>query len=143
MHECTCMSLYMYEYVYRFRPDFTLSRVSNTLRVHTSGTELLFPLVATLPQHLLAPCYVTQPRPEWEKNLAWASVYFWILALFLVIGVALARTNCGRKPKLTYQTDSSLPLIQPTGGKLFDFADLTRRVQNTISRGIANLGTKK
>ena len=135
--------VHVYIYVYRFHPDFTLSRVSNTLRVHTSGTELLFPLVATLPQHLLAPCYVTQPRPEWEKNLASVSVYFWILALFLVIGIALARTNCGRKPKLTYQTDRNLPLNQPTGGKLFDFADLTRKVQNTISRGIANLGTRK
>jgi hypothetical protein len=126
----------------RFQPDFTLSRVSNTLRVHTSGTELLFPLVATLPQHLLAPCYATQPRPEWEKNLTWVSVYFWTMALFLVIGIALARTNCGRKPKLTYQTDSNLPLVQPTGGKLFDLRDLTQRVQNSIFSRITSLATR-
>ena len=127
----------------RFHPDFTLSRVSNTLRVHTSGTELLFPLVATLPHHLLAPCYATQPRPEWEKNLAWVSVYFWILALFMVVGIALARTKCGVKNKLTYQTDSNLPLIQPTGGKLFDLKELARNVQNTITRKITDLGTRK
>ena len=111
--------------------------------MHTSGTELLFPLVATLPQHLLAHCYVTQPRPEWEKTLASVSVYFWILVLFLVVGIALARTNCGRKPKLTYQMDSNLPSVQPTGGKLFDLADITRRATKAITRKISNLKTRE
>ena len=123
----------------RFHPDFTLSRVSNTLRVHTSGTELLYPLVATLPQHLLAPCYSAQPRPEWEKKLAWFSVYFWILTLFVGVFVALVRTNCGVKPKLTYQTDSSLPAVQPTGGKMFDFRDLFQSVHKTISKKLDDI----
>lgn len=142
MYSCITMFVLAF-YVRRFHPDFTLSRVSNTLRVHTSGTELLFPLVATLPQHLLALCYATQPRPEWERNLTWVSVYFWIVALILLVGIALARTNCGRKPKLTYHTDSNLPLTQPTGGKLFDFRDLTRRVQNSIFSRITDLATRK
>lgn len=129
--------------LHSFHPDFTLSRVSNTLRVHTSGTELLFPLVATLPQHLLAPCYMTQPRPDWERTLAWTSVYFWIITLFVVVGAALASTNCGMKPKLTYQTDNNLPLVQPTGGKFFDLGDLARNFQNTISRKITELKAKR
>ena len=127
----------------RFRPDFTLSRVSNTLRVHTIGTELLFPLVATLPQHLLPHCYVTQPRPDWEKTLAWFSVYFWTLTLVVVVGVALARTNCGMKPKLTHDTDKNLPLVQSTGGKMFDFKDLAKSFQNTITRKLSDLKTKR
>ena len=139
---CVCITS-LCSFSHRFHPDFTLSRVSNTLRVHTSGTELLFPLVATLPQHLLAPCYVAQPRPDWERTLAWVSIYFWILALFVVVGIALARTNCGIKPKLTYRTDSKLPKVQPTGGKLFDFGDLTRTIQKTISKKISNLRTRR
>ena len=127
----------------RFHPDFTLSRVSNTLRVHMSGTELLFPLVATLPQHLLAPCYVAQPRPDWERTLAWVSVYFWILALVMVVSVALARTNCGMKPKVSYKSDSKLPRLQSTGGKFFDLKNLAQTVQSTISKKISDLRTKR
>ena len=108
-----------------------------------SGTELLFPLVATLPQHLLAPCYVTQPRPDWERTLAWVSIYFWILALIMVVSVALARTNFGMKPKVSYKSDSKLPRLQSTGGKFFDLKNLAQTVQSTISKKISDLRTKR
>lgn len=105
----------------RFVPDFTISRVSNTLRFKTSaGTELLFPLLAILPHNLLAVCYAMQPRPEWERTIAWISVPFWLCALVTLVAVVLVQTNFGFSPPLTYDNDSALPATQATGGQVFD-----------------------
>ena len=59
------------------------------------------------------------------------------------MGVALVRTNCGMKPKLTYQTDSNLPAVQPTGGKIFDFSDLVKSVHKTINNKLTELRAKR
>lgn len=107
--------------MFRFVPDFTISHVSSTLRFKTtSGTELLFPLLAILPHNLLAVCYAMQPRPEWEQTIAWLSVPFWICMLVTMIAVVLVQTNFGFGPQITYKNDQFLPTVQATGGQVFD-----------------------
>ena len=58
------------------------------------------------------------------------------------MGVALVRTNCGIKPKPVYDTDKNLPPVQSTGGKMFDFKDLAKSFQNTITRKLFDLKSK-
>ena len=123
----------------RFVPDFTISRVSNTLRFKTStGTELLFPLLAILPHNHLATCYAMQPRPEWEQTIAWLSVPFWLCVLVTMIAAVLLQTNFGYTPVLSYDNDSSLPGKQATGGKVFDLNNIQssrQEVENTNVSG--------
>ena len=112
----------------RFVPDFTISRVSNTLRfTTTSGGELLFPLLAILPHNLLAVCYAMQPRPEWEQTIAWLSVPFWICVIVTMVAVVLVQTNFGLGNGVSYQTDRLLPMMQATGGQVFDLSDVSSR----------------
>lgn len=112
-------------YFPRFTPDFTISQISNTLQFKTStGTELLFPLLAILPHNLLAVCYAMQPRPEWEQTVAWISVPFWICVLVTVIAMVLVQTNFGFSPRISYHADKSLPAVQATGGQVFDLRDI-------------------
>ena len=127
----------------RFTPDFTVSRISNTLRVRTStGLEMLFPLLVLIPHNMLATCYAMQPKPAWEKRLVWFSVPFWLSVLLLVIVVVLFQTNCGIRPSVSYHSDGSLPAVQPTGGRTFNLRDITRNVQATITRSILDLKTQ-
>lgn len=119
-----------------FTPDFTLSRVTNTLRVHTSlGSELLFPLVATLPHHLLATCYASRPRAEWEKTLSMIAFPFWVLLLVMLVVVAILQSNISTQG---YQAD--MP-PQPTGGRVFDLADITRSVHTALNERMTVLRT--
>ena len=110
----------------RFTPDFTQSRVSNTLRVLTSeGAEFLFPLLASLPHHALAACHAAQPRPNWEKQLARVAVPFWLFSLVLLIALALLRTTCGRAGYVAHSLSVAMdPVTQPTGGRVFDLKDI-------------------
>ena len=126
---------------HRFTPDFTLSRISNTLRIQTSdGTEMLFPLLAVLPHYMLAACYAMQPRPEWEKRMAWFSVPFWLFALLALLIAVLVRTNFYVVPvRPSYHSDTELPTLQATGGPIFDLSSLTRSVHATLSQKISAL----
>ena len=47
------------------------------------------------------------------------------------------------KPKVTHETDKNLPLVQPTGGKVFDLKDLAKSVQSTITKKISDLKNKR
>eukprot|EP00731_Ephydatia_muelleri_P015388 Em0008g1108a len=111
-----------------FTPDFTLSRVTNTLRIHTSlGSELLFPLVATLPHHLLSTCYTSRPRADWEKTLSQIALPFWVLFLIVLVVVAILQSNISTQG---YRADAPL---QPTGGRVFDLTDITRSVHAVLN----------
>lgn len=90
----------------------------------SSGTEILYPLLAIIPHNLLSVCYAMQPRPEWEQTLAWLSVPFWVCMLATVVAVVLVQTNFGTIPELTYRNDSALPLLQATGGHVFDLRNV-------------------
>ena len=90
----------------------------------SSGTEILYPLLAIIPHNLLAVCYAMQPRPEWEQTLVWLSVPFWFCMLVTVVAVVLIQTNFGVIPELNYQNDSALPLVQATGGHVFDLRNV-------------------
>ena len=127
--------------IHRFTPDFTLSRISNTLRIQTSdGTEMLFPLLAVLPHTMLAACYAMQPRPEWEKRMAWFSVPFWLFALLALLIVVLVKTNFHLVPaRPSYGSDTELPTLQATGSPIFDLSYLTRSVHTTLSQKISAL----
>lgn len=110
----------------RFTPDFTQSRVSNTLRVLTSeGAEFLFPLLASLPHHALGACYAAQPRPSWEKQLARVAVPFWLVSLLLLVVLAFLHTTCGRSVYTAHSLPVAVdPVAQPTGGRVFDLKDI-------------------
>ena len=73
-----------------FTPDFTMSRIQQTLVLHmTHGTELAFSLLATLPHSFLPICYAALPRLDIEKVLSRITAVFMVLLLVVVIVMAL------------------------------------------------------
>ena len=125
----------------RFTPDYSLTQVSNTLKIQTSsGNELLYPLLAILPHQLLAACFALQPRPEWEKNLAWLSVPFWLFVLLSIMATVFVQTKFGmRKGLIPYKNDSKVPILQPSGGQVFNLKD----VQSALSKKIIEVQKKR
>ena len=101
------------------------------------GTEMLFPLLATLPHHMLAACYMALPRPEWEKQLAWLAVPMWLTLLVVLVLAVFLRTNLGMKSRHSYQ--ASKGELQSTGGTVFNLADITKSVQAALAYRIAAL----
>ena len=73
----------------RHIPDFTMSRITANLHIHVSNKlVLVYPLLTTLPHHMLPACYAAMPRPYWE---VWVSKgLFSIMVLMLVLVVLLA-----------------------------------------------------
>lgn len=75
-----------------FTPDFTMSRLLLTLTLRSSageaGSPLKFPLLATVPSHLLAPCSAILPRPRWEKILRYVAVGLVVCLCVCVVGIA-------------------------------------------------------
>ncbi len=55
--------------------------------------------------------------------------------LVIVVTIVLLQTKIGTKPELNYQNDPALPLIQATGGPVFDLrsVDLARSRANMPS----------
>lgn len=135
---------YNSSYYYRFTPDYSLTQVSNTLKIQTSsGNELLYPLLAILPHQLLAACFALQPRPEWEKTLAWLSVPFWLFVLMSIMATVFVQTKFGmRKSLLPYKNDSKVPIFQPSGGQVFDLKDV-QSVKTALSKKIIDLQEKR
>ena len=84
-------------------PDFTLSRVTSTLHLHTADGSLMdFPLLATLPHTMLATCYAALPHSELEEFAVYISVPLWMVALLLMILVTILQvmSGCGIPPPL-------------------------------------------
>ena len=73
----------------RFAPDFTMSRIRQTLMLQTSlgVAPLNFTLQATIPANALSLCAATLPRPAWEPLLYYAAV---LSMGFLLFGVMVA-----------------------------------------------------
>ncbi|XP_063240082.1 transmembrane protein 131 [Bacillus rossius redtenbacheri] len=71
-----------------FTPDFTLARVQRSLQLATSLGQVVFPLVATLPPSLLAPCSAALGRPAWEPLLHHCAVGLGGLLLLCVAAAA-------------------------------------------------------
>ena len=77
-------------------PDFTLSRVTSTLHLHTADGSLMdFPLVATLPHTMLAACYAALPHSELEELAAYVSVPLWMVALLVMILATIFQVMSG------------------------------------------------
>jgi len=76
-------------WVCRFAPDFTMSRIRQTLMLRTSlgAVPLNFTLQATIPANALSLCAATLPRPAWEPLLYYAAV---LSMGFLLFGVVVA-----------------------------------------------------
>ena len=66
-----------------------MSRITANLHIHVSNKlVLVYPLLTTLPHHMLPACYAAMPRPYWE---VWVSKgLFSIMVLMLVLVVLLA-----------------------------------------------------
>ncbi|GBP92308.1 Transmembrane protein 131 homolog [Eumeta japonica] len=68
-----------------FTPDFTLSRVTRTLMLHTSlGAPLHYTLVGAVPAHRLPTCASALARPLWEPYLRNAAV-----SIMICLGLAV------------------------------------------------------
>ncbi|XP_072040458.1 transmembrane protein 131-like isoform X2 [Amphiura filiformis] len=71
-----------------FTPDFTLSRITRQLSIHTYNSETLeYTLIATLPPHMLSICTSALPRPPWEQLLYAVSA---VLMTVLFMGILTA-----------------------------------------------------
>ena len=82
--------VFMYKFCCSFTPDFTMSRIQQTLVLHmTHGTELAFLLLATLPHNFLPICYAALPRLDIEKLLSRITAVFMVLLLVVVIAMAV------------------------------------------------------
>lgn len=75
-----------------FSPDFTLSKVQQTLELVTDedieGASLEYTLQATVPSNLLQPCSSTIPRPQWESLQFY--IFFSMLLVMLVATVLMS-----------------------------------------------------
>ncbi len=72
-----------------FTPDFTLSKVTRTLTLHTSLSpdkrQINFTLQATVPAHMLFVCASVLPRPSWEPYLFYIINTFMVFILICVL----------------------------------------------------------
>ena len=71
-----------------FTPDFTLSRISRRLTMHTTlnlKRPFNYTLVASVPSHMLSTCASVIPRPFWEVYMFYGVNVFMILVLIIVI----------------------------------------------------------
>jgi len=77
-----------------FTPDFTLSRVTRTLRLATTvGRDVNYTMVTTLPPNFLASCAAVLARPSWEPLLYYSSVSFMLFLLFCVMAAAFFESD--------------------------------------------------
>ena len=113
----------------------------------STDQELLFPLLATLPQQFLSACYLMQPRPEWEKQVSWFSVPFWLIVLISIVFTVFVQTkffsSSSKSTSMSYINDHKLPVSQATGGRVFDLSDITRSVHSALSKRIMELRNQR
>ncbi len=131
---------------YRFTADYTLTQVSDTLRIQTSvGNEFLYPLLAVLPQQLLAACVALQPRPEWERTLASVSVPFWLLVILCVVATVFVQIRFGIKSSSTSSYKEKVDVAKEDSGDetVLDSNNLAKSVEPSLSKRIQELGEKK
>ncbi|XP_064385266.1 transmembrane protein 131-like [Halichondria panicea] len=124
-----------------FTPDYTLTQVSTTLRLQTStGNEFLYPLLAILPHQLLAACIALQPRPEWEKTLAWLSVPFWLLVILCLVATVFVQTKFGMRSSsfVSYKSEAK---ATKGSGEVFDLKKLSKSM-DVLSKKVQELGEK-
>lgn len=134
--------LSFFSFSIRFAPDYTLSRVTSTLRLHTSTTGILtFPLLATLPHHLLPICYNSSPHSELESLASYLSVPLWLVALTAMILATVFQVNWHarrlQRNITTRMSTNSAPSphgrdvpVQATGGSKFDLQAAVQDIFN-------------
>lgn len=140
-------------------PDYTLSRITNILRLHTTtGAPMDFPLLATLPHHMLVTCYEATPTSELESLASYLSVPLWLLALLVMIIATVLQVNWHTRRLHQTMSKISIPTsgtsysnvtskvvskevpIQATGGPIFNLSGIARRVPSNITDRFVELG---
>ena len=75
--------------LFRFTPDFTMSRIRRTLTIYTSlGPVANYTLQATVPPHTLSKCSSALPRPNWEPVLYYSIACVMGFLLFCILVAA-------------------------------------------------------
>lgn len=110
-----------------FTPDFTLSKVTRTLRLATTlGTDVNYTMVTTLPPYFLASCAAVLGRPSWEPLLYYSSVSFMLFLLFCVLAAAFFESDrilkCALLTLSRERTVTALDLRQVGAGVLKELA---------------------
>lgn len=81
-------------FYFRFEPDFSISMVERTLRIHTSDDGIReFNLIAMLPHHLLRSCASLRTTPMW---INWTSKLIWLVMIAILcftVGLAVSKSN--------------------------------------------------
>ncbi|CAF2702202.1 unnamed protein product [Rotaria sp. Silwood2] len=114
----------------RFQPDYTLAEIAESLTVSTNIGPMTFPIIVRIPQRVLATCYQTIPRPEWELHMHYICICFiFIILLFILIfGIFDARRlflNYIARAELRHRLSTTDP-------KLVEFTDIAAAVQDQL-----------
>lgn len=106
-------------YLFRFTPDFSMSRVTRKLEVKTTlGPVMEFTLVATIPTHLLPLCASSLGHNSWEPLLRGAVV---VLMGVVFLGVVIAAyAEARRLAFLSHPEVQLLQMKEEHRGPIFD-----------------------
>ena len=116
-----------------FTPDFTLSRVTRTLTLHTSlggrpgQGDVRYSLAATVPSHLLAVCSRALPRPSWEILLYYGIISLLTFSLCCVMIAAFVEADRILK-YCFFLASAGQPNFVPENAKLLDLKEVARTV---------------
>ncbi|CAF3551098.1 unnamed protein product [Rotaria sordida] len=112
----------------RFQPDYTLAEIAESLTLFTNIGPMTFPIIVRIPQRILATCYQTMPRPEWEIQTHYICLCFVFLIFLCVLILAVLD---GRKLFYDYLARAELRhRLSTTDPKLVGFTDITAAVQD-------------
>jgi len=116
-----------------FTPDFTLSRVTRTLTLHTSlggqpgQGDVQYSLAATVPSHLLAVCSRALPRPSWEILLYYGIISLLVFSLCCVMIAAFVEADRILK-YCFFLASAGQQNFVPENAKLLDLKEVARTV---------------
>ena len=114
-----CFVINQVFYLFRFTPDFSMSRVTRKLEVKTTlGPVMEFTLVATIPTHLLPLCASSLGHNSWEPLLRGAVV---VLMGVVFLGIVIAAyAEARRLAFLSHPEVQLLQMKEEHRGPIFD-----------------------
>lgn len=124
-----CEVLSLFCFICRFAPDFTMSRIRQTLTLQTSlgAVPLNFSLQATIPATALSLCAGTLPRPAWEPLLYYAAVLSMGFLLFCVMVAAYFEADrISVADIIRRRAEMSHAATMFEKGRMFDLRSLSR-----------------
>ncbi|KAF2366200.1 Transmembrane protein 131-like [Trinorchestia longiramus] len=130
-----------------FSPDFTLSKVQQSLELITDGSSgphsLGYTLQATVPSTLLQPCSLIVPRPHWEALLFYGFFTMLIVMLAACVLMAVIDAHALIKSSASMAASLQVPLDRENVFDLRSIAttkDTSKNISNLVSNGVSSQG---